>query len=75
VLFDLDNGLIIRIPTLLALLHEPDRTGRSVFTVNFGIPAGKAILAEVDIVLHTQEIGIDFRVARARTHPIHLPFE
>jgi hypothetical protein len=59
---------IFRLPALFALGHEPDGAGGAVFAVYSRVPAGQALFAKIEVVLHAEKTALDFRMTRALGH-------
>jgi hypothetical protein len=61
------------IQAIPALAHKPDGTGRTEFTIDFRVPAGKAFAAEVYFVFHADKLGFPVRMDAAPAHIVKLP--
>ena len=55
-------------PSFLKLLHEPNGTGRAVFTIDFRVTALDALVAQKDTVLHAHKAGFFFRMTGTLSH-------
>ena len=66
-------GLFTGMPPFLTLLHEPDGTGRAVFTIDFRVTALEALVAQIDTVLHAHKGGFFFRMTGTLRHVNNFP--
>ena len=60
------------LPIFAVLVNKPDRAGGAELAVNFWISALQAVFAQVNIILHANEAGLNLAVAEAFSHFISL---